>query len=81
METQKTFHNNIYIIYIYIYIYIYIHVYMYNIYLYICITYMTYVMVNLSFYTLLSETPCIAFCVAGLLSIASDYLQIDIHHD
>ena len=54
---------------------------MYNIYLYICITYMTYVMVNLSFYTLLSETPCIAFCVADLLSIASDYLQIDIHHD
>ena len=52
---------------------------MYNI--YICITYMTYVMVTLSFYTLLSETPCIAFCVADLLSIASDYLQIDIHHD
>ena len=52
-----------------------------DIYIYIYITYMTYVMVTLSFHTLLSESPCIAFCVAHLLSIASDYLQIDIHHD
>ena len=51
------------------------------IYIYIYLTYMTYVMVTLSIHTLLLETPCIAFCVAHLLSTASDYLQIDIHHD